>query len=52
MEWAVEFGFNLIDYTYLLYFYYMLIGKQWDRRKINTGILLISIIQFIKDRIF
>lgn len=52
MEWAVEFGFNLIDYTYLLYFYYMLIGKQWDRRKIITGILLISVIQFIKDRIF
>ncbi len=51
MEWAVEFGFSVIDYTYLLYFYHMLIDKKWEWKKAIIGILLISILQFCKDEI-
>ena len=51
MEWAVEFGFSVIDYTYLLYFYHMLIDKKWEWKKAILGILLISILQFCKDEI-
>lgn len=50
MEWAVEFGFSVIDYTYLLYFYHMLIDKKWKNAMI--GILCISTIQFGKDMLF
>ena len=51
MEWAVEFGFSVIDYTYLLYFYHMLIDKKWEWKKAIIGILLIYILQFCKDEI-
>ncbi len=51
MEWAVEFGFSVMDYTYLLYFYHMLIDKKWEWKKAIIGILLISILQFCKDEI-
>lgn len=52
MEWAVEFGFSVIDYTYLLYFYHMLIDKKWEWKKAIIGILCISMIQFGKDMLF
>lgn len=52
MEWAVEFGFSIIDYTYLLYFYHMLIDKKWEWKKAMIGILCISMIQFGKDMLF
>lgn len=52
MEWAVEFGFSVIDYTYLLYFYHMLIDKKWEWKKAMIGILCISTIQFGKDMLF
>lgn len=52
MEWAVEFGFSVMDYTYLLYFYHMLINKKWEWKKAMIGILCISAIQFGKDMLF
>lgn len=52
MEWAVEFGFSVMDYTYLLYFYHMLINKKWEWKKAMIGILCISAIQFSKDMLF
>ena len=52
MEWAVEFGFSVIDYTYLLYFYHMLIDKKWKWKNAMIGILCISTIQFGKDMLF
>lgn len=52
MEWAVEFGFSVMDYTYLLYFYHMLIDKKWEWKKAMIGILCISMIQFGKDMLF
>lgn len=52
MEWAVEFGFSVMDYTYLLYFYHMLINKKWEWKKAMIGILCISTIQFGKDMLF
>ena len=52
MEWAVEFGFSVIDYTYLLYFYHMLIDKKWEWKKAMIGILCIAMIQFGKDMLF
>ncbi|MCI8849941.1 MAG: GHKL domain-containing protein [Erysipelotrichaceae bacterium] len=52
MEWAVEFGFSVMDYTYLLYFYHMLIDKKWEWKKAMIGILCIAMIQFGKDMLF
>ncbi len=52
MEWAVEFGFSVMDYTYLLYFYHMLIDKKWEWKKAIIGILCIAMIQFGKDMLF
>lgn len=52
MEQLAEFGLNLIDYSYLLYFYLMLIQKKQEWKKAIIGILLISVIQFGKDQIF
>lgn len=51
MEWVVEFGFSVIDYTYLLYFYHMLIDKKWEWKKALIGILIVSTIQFFKDEV-
>jgi len=52
MEWVVEFAFTVIDYSYLLYFYLILIQQKWDWKKALLGILAISIIQFSKDQYF
>lgn len=49
MEALFEFSLNLIDYTYLLFFYLMIIGQKWNWKKAISAILMISMIQYTKD---
>lgn len=49
IENLFEYSLNLIDYTYLLYFYLVLIDKKWEWKKALVSIFFISLVQFGKD---
>lgn len=52
VEPIVEFAFSMIDYTYLLYFYLLLIHQKWEWKKACITIAFISLLQFTKDSVF
>lgn len=49
MEFVFEFSLSVIDYTYLLCFYNVLIGRKWKWKRAIVWILSIVCIQYIKD---
>lgn len=49
IEMLFEYTLSVIDYSYLLFFYLRLINKKWEWKKVLIEVLLVSILQLIKD---
>lgn len=49
MELLFEFSLNVIDFSYILWFYSLLINEKNTRNKFIIAVLLFSSFQFLKD---